>query len=63
MPPNANLVFAAFGGGLTWAAAAVKFGSRVTPIDTSDAELPPTDSDVWGLLQSNFEYYGKLEVS
>ena len=61
VPPNANLVFAAFGGGLTWAAAAVKFGSRVEPISTIDDELPPNDKTVWELLQPNFDYYGRLE--
>jgi 3-oxoacyl-[acyl-carrier-protein] synthase-3 len=59
--PNANLVFASFGGGLTWAAAAVKFGSRVEPISTIDDELPPNDKTVWELLQPNFDYYGRLE--
>jgi 3-oxoacyl-[acyl-carrier-protein] synthase-3 len=41
--PGAVIVFVAFGGGLTWAAAAVRWGERVTPIDVSDAALPPTD--------------------
>lgn len=61
VPPNANLVFAAFGGGLTWAAAAVKFGPRVTPIAEIDDELPENDKTVWELLQPNFDYYGRLE--
>ena len=29
----------------------------------SDAELPPSDADVWALLEPNFEYYGKLELT
>ena len=61
--PGANLVFAAFGGGLTWAAAAVKFGQRVEPIGESDAVLAGTDQSVWDLIQPNFDYYGRLEVS
>ena len=59
--PNANLVFAAFGGGLTWAAAAVKFGERVEPIRESTVSFPSTDESVWDLLQPNFDYYGRLE--
>ena len=38
-----RLLLTAFGGGLTWAAAAVRWGDRVTPLATSDAALPPTD--------------------
>ncbi len=61
LTPGANLVFAAFGGGLTWAAAAVKWGSRVTPLGTSDAEIPPFDGTVMDLLESNLEFFGRPE--
>jgi len=56
--PRANLVLAAFGGGLTWAAAVLKWGSRVTPIAESDAALPPTDATGLDLLQPNIGVYG-----
>lgn len=59
--PGANLVLAAFGGGLTWAAAAVKWGERVTPIAESDAAVPPTDKTVWELLEPNFRFFGLPE--
>ena len=59
VPPRANLVFAAFGGGLTWAAAAVRFGERVTPLADSEASLPGTDLTVWDLLEPNFEHFGR----
>ncbi|HSF85061.1 MAG TPA: beta-ketoacyl-ACP synthase III [Acidimicrobiia bacterium] len=36
------VVFVAFGGGLTWGAAALRWGQRTEPIATSDAKLPPT---------------------
>ena len=36
------VVFVAFGGGLTWGAAALRWGQRIEPIATSDAKLPPT---------------------
>ena len=60
VPPRANLVFAAFGGGITWAAAAVKFGYRVEPVGEVEDELPESDQSVWELLQPNFDYYGRL---
>jgi len=63
VPPRANLVFAAFGGGLTWAAAAVRFGERVTPIAEVDDRLPETDQSVWDLLAANFESFGRLDIS
>ncbi|MBT8164655.1 MAG: ketoacyl-ACP synthase III [Acidimicrobiia bacterium] len=56
--PGAKIVFAAFGGGLSWAAAAFEFGSRVTPLAEIDDELPPTDGDVMALLAENFAYFG-----
>ena len=62
VPSRANLVFAAFGGGLTWAAAAVRFGARVTPIAEVDDQLPETDQSVWDLLAANFESFGRLDI-
>jgi len=41
--PGAKLVLVAFGAGLTWGAAALVWGDRVEPLDTTDAELPPTE--------------------
>lgn len=63
VPPHGNLVFAAFGGGLTWAAAAVRFGERVAPLAESEYDLPPSDRSVWELLQPNFDHFGRLERS
>lgn len=57
VPSRGNLVFAAFGGGLTWAAAAVKFGDRVEPVGVVEEELPGSDQTVWELIQPNLEYY------
>jgi 3-oxoacyl-[acyl-carrier-protein] synthase-3 len=39
--PNSLLLLPAFGAGLTWCAHLVRWGDRVTPKGTSDAELPP----------------------
>jgi 3-oxoacyl-[acyl-carrier-protein] synthase-3 len=40
----------AFGGGLTWGAMALKWGDRVEPLGSSDAELPPSDKTGLELL-------------
>jgi 3-oxoacyl-[acyl-carrier-protein] synthase-3 len=57
--PGANLVFAAFGGGFTWAAAVLKWGERVEPLGHSGAGLPPTGATALEILQPNIDYYGK----
>jgi 3-oxoacyl-[acyl-carrier-protein] synthase-3 len=57
--PGANLVFAAFGGGLTWAAALYRWGSRIEPLGFSDAALPASDAASLDLLQPNIDLYGK----
>lgn len=57
--PGAILVFAAFGAGLTWAAAVYRWGQRTEPLAVTDAELPPNDKTVWELLQPNFDFYGR----
>ncbi|MEZ9233457.1 ketoacyl-ACP synthase III [Vibrio amylolyticus] len=49
--PDNNLLMAAFGAGLTWGAAHVKWGQRVTPLSTSDACLPKTDKSALDLLE------------
>ena len=58
VPAGGNLVFAAFGGGLSWAAAAVRWGERVTPIATSDAEIPDFDGTVFDILQPSLDFFG-----
>ncbi len=57
--PGANIVFAAFGAGLTWAAAVVRWGRRVEPLGTSDAHLPPVDKTAAELLEANVAFYGE----
>ena len=39
--PGSWILMPAFGGGLTYCSLLVKWGSRVTPLGTSDAALPP----------------------
>lgn len=56
--PGATIVFAAFGGGFTWAAAVYKWGSRVEPLGHSDADLPPTDATALEILAGNIAVHG-----
>lgn len=48
--PGDLLVFVAFGGGLTWGGAAVRWGRRTKPVNVSEAALPPTDKTGLELL-------------
>ena len=41
VPPGSLVLMPAFGGGLTLSAHLIRWGRRLTPIQTSDAELPP----------------------
>lgn len=55
------IVFAAFGAGLSWASAVVRWGDRIEPLSLSDAELPPSDRTTFELLQPNLDFYGRAE--
>lgn len=61
--PGDDLVFAAFGAGLTWAAAVVRWGDRVTPLEVSDATLPPTTATGLELIEPNLVFFGRPERS
>ncbi len=39
--PGALLLTPAFGGGLTYCSQLIRWGERITPIDTTDVDLPP----------------------
>jgi len=56
--PGSTIVFAAFGGGFTWAAGVYRWGSRVEPRGVSDAALPPTDESALELLAGNIAAHG-----
>ncbi|MEF1341252.1 3-oxoacyl-[acyl-carrier-protein] synthase III C-terminal domain-containing protein, partial [Vibrio rotiferianus] len=49
--PGDNMLLAAFGAGLTWGAAVLKWGDRVTPVAESDAVLPESDKTALELLE------------
>jgi 3-oxoacyl-[acyl-carrier-protein] synthase-3 len=49
--PGCNLLLTGFGAGLSWSAHVVRWGERVTPLGTSDAELPPCPKSALELVQ------------
>lgn len=59
--PGDVIVFAAFGAGLSWASAVLRWGERVEPVAESDAELPPSDRTTLELLQPNLDFYGRSQ--
>ena len=50
--PGSLVLMPAFGAGLTWCAHLVRWGERVTPMDISDAQLPPCDSSALDMVRS-----------
>ncbi|QSX28747.1 ketoacyl-ACP synthase III [Shewanella cyperi] len=57
--PNQTILSCAFGAGLTSAAVLFKWGERVTPINKSDAELPPCDQTGLELVKRAVDYFCK----
>ncbi len=53
--PGANLLLTGFGAGLTWSAHVVRWGRRVTPLGTSDAELPPLEKSALEMVKGYME--------
>ncbi|KID55702.1 3-oxoacyl-ACP synthase [Pseudoalteromonas luteoviolacea] len=49
--PHANIMSAAFGAGLTWAASYIKWGERITPLATSDYTFTPCEQSGLELVQ------------
>lgn len=49
--PGDHILTAAFGAGLTWGAALLKWGDRVTPLRECEDELPPCDKTALELLK------------
>ena len=61
--PGAIIVLAAFGAGLSWGAAVIRWGQRVEPLGTSAAALPPNNRSTMDLLAPNLEFFGHLASS
>ncbi|WP_432459832.1 MULTISPECIES: ketoacyl-ACP synthase III [unclassified Agarivorans] len=53
--PGDNVLLAAFGAGLTWGAAVIRWGKRVTPIKQSTASLPACNQSALELLAPAIE--------
>jgi 3-oxoacyl-[acyl-carrier-protein] synthase-3 len=49
--PGNLLLTPAFGGGLTYCSHVIRWGERVTPLETSDVELPPCDRSALEIVQ------------
>ena len=50
--PGALIITPAFGAGLTWCSHLIRFGERVTPLDRSDAELPPCEASALDMVNA-----------
>lgn len=50
--PGAIVLMPAFGAGLTWCAHLVRWGERVTPLGSSDVQLPPCEHSALELVQA-----------
>ena len=50
--PGALIITPAFGAGLTWCSHLIRFGERVTPIDTIDAVLPACDRSALDMVNA-----------
>lgn len=49
--PGSLLLLPAFGAGLTWCAHLVRWGERVTPLGTAEAQLPPLQTTALAMVQ------------
>ena len=49
--PGALLLMPSFGGGLTFTGHVVRWGERVTPLGTSDVELPPNNQTALEIVE------------
>ncbi|WP_286263459.1 ketoacyl-ACP synthase III [Thalassotalea atypica] len=54
--PGDNIMTAAFGAGLTWGAGYIKWGDRITPVNTCDDSLPASDKSALELLSNAMTY-------
>ena len=54
------VVQTAFGGGVTWGSTVTRWGERITPLGSSDAELPACEQTVFDLLAANRDFYAPL---
>lgn len=55
--PGARILMAAFGAGLTWGAAVMRWGERTTALGTSDASLSPCEQTGPELIAKAVEFF------
>lgn len=55
--PGDYVLSATFGAGLTWGAALIRWGDRVTPLKLSDAEMPPCTQTALEILAPHIKRY------
>lgn len=55
--PYQQILFTAFGAGLSCAAMTLQWGEKISPISDSDASLPPCDIDILQKIKKNYEYF------
>ena len=51
--PGSLLLTPAFGGGLTWCSHVIRWGDRVTPLGTTDIDLPPCTKTAVEIVQGH----------
>lgn len=49
--PHDLILLPAFGAGLTWCSHLIRWGARVTPLSTTDLDLPPCDKSALDMVQ------------
>jgi 3-oxoacyl-[acyl-carrier-protein] synthase-3 len=59
--PNSIVLTPGFGAGLTWCAHVIRWGSRVTPIGTTDIDLPPCEKSAVELVRDVIRRKGKTD--
>jgi len=57
--PHDLIVIAAFGAGLSWGAAVIRWGDRIDALGTSEASLPPNHRSTEDLLAPNVAFFGR----
>jgi 3-oxoacyl-[acyl-carrier-protein] synthase III len=60
--PNSYLLAPGFGAGLTWCAHVIKWGGRVTPLGTTDIDLPPCDRTAVQIIQDYLQRKGQTSA-
>ncbi len=55
--PGDYVLSATFGAGLTWGAGLIRWGDRVTPLQLSDAQMPPCNQTALEILEPHIKRY------